>query len=66
MALNVNDAKAEAMKYVTKIRDDVNKELAVFSRIRTAELQEEPFDRTPTQKIKRFLYSRLKDGSDHT
>lgn len=65
MALNVNDAKAEAMKYVNKIRDDVNKELAVFSRIRTAELQEEPFDRTPTQKIKRFLYSRLKDGSDH-
>jgi long-chain acyl-CoA synthetase len=66
MALNVNDAKVEAIKYVTKIRDDVNKELAVFSRIRTAELQEEPFDRTPTQKIKRFLYSRLKDGSDQT
>lgn len=65
MALNVNDAKAEALKYVAKIRDDVNKELAAFSRIRTAELQEEPFARTPTQKIKRFLYSRLKDGSDH-
>ncbi len=65
MALNVNDAKAEAMKYVAKIRDDVNKELAAFSRIRTAELQEEPFARTPTQKIKRFLYSRLKDGSEH-
>ncbi len=65
MALDVNEAKVEALKYVTKIRDDVNKELAAFSRIRTAELQEEPFDRTPTQKIKRFLYSRLKDDSDH-
>lgn len=59
MALNVNDAKAEAMKYVAKIREDVNKELSAFSRISTAELHEEPFQRTPTQKIKRFLYSRL-------
>ncbi len=64
MALNVHEARAEAAKYVAKIRDEVNKELAVFSRIRTAELQEEPFARTPTQKIKRFLYSRMKDGSE--
>jgi long-chain acyl-CoA synthetase len=61
MALNVNDAKAEALKYVAKIREDVNKELSAFSRLSAAELQEEPFQRTPTQKIKRFLYSRLKD-----
>ena len=59
MALNVNDAKMEALKYVAKIREDVNKELSAFSRISGAELQEEPFQRTPTQKIKRFLYSRL-------
>jgi long-chain acyl-CoA synthetase len=61
MALNVNDAKIEAQKYIAKIRDDVNKELAAFSRLSGAELQEEPFQRTPTQKIKRFLYSRLKE-----
>ncbi len=59
MALNVNDAKVEAKKYVAKIREDVNKELSAFSRISTAELHEEPFQRTPSQKIKRFLYSRL-------
>lgn len=61
MALNVNDAKHEAQKYIAKIREDVNKELAAFSRLSAAELQEEPFQRTPTQKIKRFLYSRLKE-----
>ncbi|MGH0053850.1 MAG: AMP-binding protein [Sphaerochaetaceae bacterium] len=61
MALNVNEAKDEALKYVARIREDVNKELSAFSRISSAELQEEPFQRTPTQKIKRFLYSRLKD-----
>lgn len=66
MALNVNDAKHEAQKYIAKIREDVNKELAAFSRLSGAELQEEPFQRTPTQKIKRFLYSRLKeDDSKH-
>jgi long-chain acyl-CoA synthetase len=58
MALDVNDARAEAMKYVAKLREEVNKELSVFSRISSVELQEEPFQRTPTQKIKRFLYSR--------
>jgi long-chain acyl-CoA synthetase len=64
MALNVNDAKIEATKYIAKIREDVNKELSAFSRLSSVELQEEPFQRTPTQKIKRFLYSRLKD--DHS
>ncbi len=64
MALNVNDAKEEAMKYVAKIREDVNKELSAFSRISTAELHEEPFQRTPTQKIKRFLYSRISSNDD--
>ena len=48
MALNVNDAKHEAQKYIAKIREDVNKELAAFSRLSAAELQEEPFQRTPT------------------
>jgi long-chain acyl-CoA synthetase len=61
MAVNVNDAKAEAPKYVAKLREEVNKELSAFSRISAVELQEEPFQRTPTQKIKRFLYSRIKD-----
>jgi long-chain acyl-CoA synthetase len=66
MALSVHEAKSEALKYVTKIREEVNKELAIFSRLSSAKLQEEPFARTPTQKIKRFLYSRIKDESSHS
>ncbi len=56
MSLNINDAKAEAAKYIAKLREDVNKELSASSRLSDVELQEEPFQRTPTQKIKRFLY----------
>ncbi|WP_320130331.1 AMP-binding protein [uncultured Sphaerochaeta sp.] len=63
MALNVNDARSEAMKYLSRLRDEVNKELSAFSRISSVELQEEPFQRTPTQKIKRFLYSRKNNDS---
>lgn len=63
MALDVNDARTEAMKYLSKLREEVNKELSAFSRISSVELQDEPFQRTPTQKIKRFLYSRKPNDS---
>lgn len=67
MAVNVNDVKTEALKYLNKIREEVNKELSSFSRISSVELQDEPFQRTPTQKIKRFLYSRTdKDEKNRT
>ena len=36
----------------------VNGKLSSFSRIRKAEIQEIPFERTPTDKIKRFLYQK--------
>ena len=36
----------------------VNGKLSSFSRIRKAEIQELPFERTPTDKIKRFLYQK--------
>ena len=36
----------------------VNVKLSSFSRIRKAEIQEVPFERTPTAKIKRFLYQK--------
>ena len=35
-----------------KVNDEVNK----FSRIQTVVLQPVPFEKTPTMKIKRFLY----------
>lgn len=38
------------------IRREVNARLASFSRISKVVLQREPFEKTPTQKIKRFFY----------
>ena len=34
----------------------VNKKLGAFSRLSRIEVREEPFEKTPTQKIKRYLY----------
>jgi len=40
-----------------KNRQDVNKILSAFSRIAKVQIVNEPFQKTPTQKIKRYLYS---------
>ena len=39
------------------LKNTVNKKLAAFSRLSRIEVRNEPFEKTPTQKIKRFLYS---------
>jgi len=39
-----------------RIKRETNIRLAAFSRISLVRLQPEPFEKTPTQKIKRFLY----------
>ena len=53
-------AKAEASVngLLERIRKEVNAQLASFSRVARVELQRVPFEKTPTQKIKRFLYPR--------
>ena len=48
--------------FLTDLRDKVNSRLSGFSRIGGVEEQKEPFERTPTNKLKRFLYE--KKGSD--
>ena len=53
-----------AAALLDRIRQDANRRLAAFSRIRRVELQDEPFEKTPTQKIKRFLYPRTEGGRD--
>jgi long-chain acyl-CoA synthetase len=40
-----------------ELKQNVNKRLAAFSRLSRIEIQKEPFEKTPTRKIKRFLYS---------
>jgi long-chain acyl-CoA synthetase len=41
---------------LSRIQEEVNSKVASFSRLHRVELQEEPFEKTPSLKIKRFLY----------
>lgn len=43
-------------RLVERIRQEANMRLAAFSRLAKVRIQEEPFEKTPTQKIKRFMY----------
>ena len=60
MKISLQEAQKEAEKYVARIRKDVNSQLSSFSKISEVQLQDKPFERTPTQKIKRFLYPKKK------
>lgn len=62
---NFKHMKEEAKQYITEKSDEllqeiqrkVNEEVNKFSRINQVILQPIPFERTPTRKIKRFLYA---------
>ena len=56
LALSVGEAKEKAKSYVKDVIRDVNKDLSAFQRIGEVLLQETAFERTPTFKIKRYLY----------
>lgn len=43
-------------EFLEGLKRDINAKLASFSRINNIKLQEQPFERTPTEKIKRYLY----------
>jgi long-chain acyl-CoA synthetase len=43
-------------KLLAEVRNYVNSSVASFSKIHQIIEQKEPFEKTPTQKIKRFLY----------
>jgi long-chain acyl-CoA synthetase len=49
----LNEKAEEILK---EIQEKVNEELNKFSQIQRIVLQQNPFEKTPTQKIKRFLY----------
>lgn len=49
-------AKQEATEYLERVRAEVNAQLSSFAQISRFVLQEEPFEKTPTMKIKRYLY----------
>jgi len=59
------DMKSDAVNFISEKSDDilkeiqlkVNEELNKFSQIQRVILQPSPFEKTPTLKIKRFIYS---------
>jgi len=50
--------------FLAEVRKNVNSRLSGFSRIGKVIEQEEPFEKTPTNKIKRFLYDKLSRSPD--
>ncbi len=60
LKMNADEVKKYASEYLMKLKKSANEQLSVHSRIEDTELQEEDFERTPTQKIKRFLYPKKK------
>ena len=48
--------------FLERIKEEVNARLPGFSSVHRMELQSETFERTPSQKIKRFLYPRRQSG----
>lgn len=57
-ALNRAFKDIDIQDFLERIRLEVNQKLASFSRINRIRLQEVPFERTPTEKIKRYLYTK--------
>jgi long-chain acyl-CoA synthetase len=46
----------KVQKILEDIKSEVNKNVSTFSRIKRVIEQKEPFVKTPTKKIKRYLY----------
>ncbi len=52
----LENAEKAIARLLETIRREANSRLAAFSRLARVELQAEPFEKTPKQSIKRFLY----------
>lgn len=59
LAESAAEVPRDVASYLNELRKKVNEHLSSFSRIGTFIEQQEPFEKTPTQKIKRFLYDTL-------
>lgn len=56
----MSGAEKNLERLLENIRKEANSKLAAFSRLQQVEIHREPFEKTPTQKIKRFLYGKKK------
>lgn len=57
MGLTESQARERIVQLLEDIRRQVNEQVSSFSRISRVIEQPEPFEKTPTQKIKRYLYT---------
>jgi long-chain acyl-CoA synthetase len=57
MGLTESQARERIVQLLEDIRKQVNEQVSSFSRINRVIEQTEPFEKTPTQKIKRYLYA---------
>lgn len=53
------DISKQANEYLAQLKQKVNKRLNAFSRVSEFFEENEPFEKTPTKKIKRYLYTHL-------
>jgi long-chain acyl-CoA synthetase len=58
---NMSHVVSEKLK---EIREKVNSTMNKISNLKSVEEQPEPFEKTPTQKIKRFLYSKQQENNE--
>jgi len=64
MKAGVDQAEHAVAELLESIKKEANERLATFSRICRVESQSESFEKTPTQKIKRFLYPKRSDAGE--
>ena len=57
--LSDEERREKELALLEKIRNETNAKVSGFIRIHKTVLQPEPFEKTPTQKIKRYLYMSL-------
>ncbi len=56
------ESRQKVFDRLNEIKQRVNERLNRFSKVAIVEEQDEPFEKTPTKKIKRFLYQQQKDS----
>lgn len=75
LADSAGDISHHVGEYLNELKIMANKRLSSFSKLHDLLEQHEPFEKTPTQKIKRYLYSgktkrhnkgnEMEDGEKH-
>jgi len=54
----IEEKKEQYHEWVEHLKKDINHKLNKNSQVRKVEIMDQPFEKTASQKIKRFLYSK--------